>query len=100
MNNCNTCWYYITDYDERDKAHFYCHLSMKPIDKPIKNCKDYKPENTKEHVRRQLQKISKNMDIIISIIGGRTEHEDFKEIYELVDNTRNRIKEIQRWNEK
>ena len=98
MNGCKTCVYYIREYDEFDNVSFYCHLTMKTIDKPIKNCRYFKPENKKRHIECQYKKIYENMRIILSVIDGRTENPDFKTITEQVIDTQNRMKEIEHWN--
>ena len=47
MHSCRTCWFNITDYDERDRAYHYCHLTLEPIKDTKTVCKDYKHHDKK-----------------------------------------------------
>lgn len=97
MHGCKTCWYNITDYDEKDRAYHYCHITMKPLTKYKVECKNYKPKNQREYTERQFKRIMENLTKAESIVEywlQTINDEEYTLVYALLSDSRNRIEGI------
>ena len=100
MHGCKTCWYNITDYDEKDKAYHYCHITMKTLTKNKEECKNYKPKSQREYTERQFKRIMENLSKAEWIVEHWLEtinDGEYEELYALLSDCRNRIEGITKY---
>lgn len=100
MHSCKTCWFNITDYDEKDRAYHYCHLTMKTLTEDKEECKDYKPNNRKEYIERQFKRIMENLSTAEWIVEHWLEtinDKEYEELYALISDSRNRLEGIKHY---
>lgn len=101
MNSCNTCYFNITDYDERDRAYHYCHLTLEPIKENKKDCKEYKPHDKKRYIERQWKRVLSNLTIILEMTVGCNQNDldygDIELIYSCANDSMCRLEEIQQY---
>lgn len=98
---CNTCYFNITDYDERDKAYHYCHLTLEPIKENKLDCKNYKHKDKKRYMEQQLKRGLSNLTIIAEMTAGRTQNDfdlsDIELIYSCANDTMCRLDRIKQY---
>ena len=104
MNSCKTCYFNITDYDERDKAYHYCHLTLKPIKENKNDCKDYKHYDKKRYIEQQWKRVFTNLNEIVEMTKGRNQndfdHHDIYDMYSYAQDSMCRLEEIQKYIER
>ncbi len=100
MCSCKTCWFNITDYDERDRVYHYCHLTLEPINENKKDCKEYKPHDKKRYIERQFKRIMENLSTAEGIVEHWLEtinDKEYEEQYALIRDSRNRLEWIKHY---